>query len=95
MVNMPVNTWGINQLPNSLIAHGNAINNTVRQVAGSIGTAILVTVMTIVAASWVSPGAEATTLGINAAFRGATGLMAAGLIIAIIKVKGGRDGEDR
>ncbi|MDR0875802.1 MAG: multidrug efflux MFS transporter [Clostridiales Family XIII bacterium] len=95
MVNMPVNTWGINQLPNSLIAHGNAINNTVRQVAGSIGTAILVTVMTIVSASWISPGAEATTLGINAAFRGATGLMAAGLIIAIIKVKGGRDGEDR
>jgi EmrB/QacA subfamily drug resistance transporter len=95
MANMPVNTWGINQLPNHLIAHGNAINNTARQVAGSIGMAILVTVMTIVAAAWVSPGAEATTRGINAAFLGAAGLMAAGLILAIVKVKGGRDVEDR
>jgi EmrB/QacA subfamily drug resistance transporter len=95
MANMPVNTWGINQLPNNLIAHGNAINNTARQVAGSIGMAILVTVMTIVAASWVSPGAEATTLGINAAFLGSAGLMGAGLVIAILKVKGGRDVEDR
>jgi EmrB/QacA subfamily drug resistance transporter len=95
MVNMPVNTWGINQLPNSLIAHGNAINNTARQVGGSIGTAILVTVMTIVSAAWISPGAEATTLGVNAAFLGASGLMAAGLILAIVKVKGGRDGKNR
>jgi MFS family permease len=94
MANMPVNTWGINQLPNNMIAHGNAINNTARQVAGSIGMAILVTVMTIVSASWVSPGAEATTLGINAAFRGSAGLMAAGLLLAIVKVKGGRNVED-
>lgn len=94
MANMPVNTWGINQLPNSMIAHGNSINNTARQIGGSIGTAILVTVMTIVAASWVSPGIAATMNGINAAFMGSSFLMAAGLILAIIKVKGGTDGED-
>ncbi|GHU63522.1 MFS transporter [Clostridia bacterium] len=95
MVNMPVNTWGINQLPNSMIAHGNAINNTARQVSGSIGTAILVTVMTIVAASWGSPGIAAATEGVNAAFLGSSALMAAGLILAIFKVKGSRDGKDR
>ena len=34
--NMPVNTWGINALENSQIAHGNAIANTGRQVAGGL-----------------------------------------------------------
>ncbi|MCJ0920015.1 DHA2 family efflux MFS transporter permease subunit [Mammaliicoccus sciuri] len=43
---MPIMTAGMNSLPQRLIPHGNAISNTVRQLAGSIGTAILVTVMT-------------------------------------------------
>ncbi|WP_230162604.1 DHA2 family efflux MFS transporter permease subunit [Peribacillus sp. Bi96] len=43
---MPIQTAGLNQLPSSLYAHGTAISNTIRQVAGAIGTALLVTVMT-------------------------------------------------
>ncbi len=43
---MPIMTAGMNALPGRMIPHGNAISNTVRQLAGSIGTAILVTVMT-------------------------------------------------
>ncbi|WP_228409643.1 DHA2 family efflux MFS transporter permease subunit [Radiobacillus deserti] len=43
---MPVQTAGLNQLPNSLHAHGTAISNTARQVAGAIGTSLLVTIMT-------------------------------------------------
>lgn len=43
---MPIMTAGMNSLPQRLIPHGNAISNTARQLAGSIGTAILVTVMT-------------------------------------------------
>ncbi len=43
---MPIVTQCINQLPQHLISHGTALNNTIRQVAGSIGTAILVTIMT-------------------------------------------------
>ncbi|MGY0693953.1 MDR family MFS transporter [Virgibacillus sp. FSP13] len=46
MVMMPVTTAGLNQLPKRLIAHGTAMNNTMRQVSASIGTAIIVTVMT-------------------------------------------------
>jgi EmrB/QacA subfamily drug resistance transporter len=46
MVMMPVTTTGLNQLPNDLIPHGTAMNNTMRQVAGAVGTALLVTVMT-------------------------------------------------
>lgn len=43
---MPIMTAGMNALPMKMIPHGNATQNTLRQVAGSIGTAILVTVMT-------------------------------------------------
>ncbi|UXU59326.1 DHA2 family efflux MFS transporter permease subunit [Staphylococcus agnetis] len=42
----PIMTAGMNALPARLISHGNALINTMRQLAGSIGTAILVTVMT-------------------------------------------------
>ena len=45
-VMMPLMTAAINALPPRLISHGNAFLNTMRQLAGSIGTAILVTVMT-------------------------------------------------
>lgn len=88
MANMPINTWGINALSYDLIAHGNAINNTARQVAGSIGTAIMVTVMTMVTNSRLSVGApaEATLAGINAAFTVATLLSAIALVLTLLKV---------
>ncbi|WP_051404866.1 DHA2 family efflux MFS transporter permease subunit [Bacillus cihuensis] len=45
MVMMPIMTNGLNQLPTRLNPHGTAINNTAQQVSGSIGTAILITIM--------------------------------------------------
>lgn len=41
----PIQTAGLNQIPTSLSAHGSAIWNTIRQVAGAVGTSLLVTVM--------------------------------------------------
>ncbi|MDR4946769.1 DHA2 family efflux MFS transporter permease subunit [Neobacillus cucumis] len=43
---MTIMTEGLNQLPRHLGAHGTAASNTARQIAGSIGTAFLVTIMT-------------------------------------------------
>lgn len=43
---MPVMTSGLNQLPEKWNAHGSAMANTMQQVSGSIGTAVLITVMT-------------------------------------------------
>jgi len=51
MVMMPIMTNGLNQLPNRLNPHGTAINNTAQQVSGSIGTAVLVTIMNSVTKS--------------------------------------------
>lgn len=45
MVMMPVSTNGLNQLPAKYYPHGTAMNNTLQQVSGAIGTALLVTVM--------------------------------------------------
>ncbi|MEG0473032.1 MAG: DHA2 family efflux MFS transporter permease subunit [Solibacillus sp.] len=44
LVMMPIMTNGLNALPNRLNPHGTAMNNTAQQVAGAIGTAILVTI---------------------------------------------------
>ena len=47
LIIMPVNTGGLNALSSQLNADGTAVSNTIRQVAGSIGTALPVTIMTI------------------------------------------------
>jgi len=47
MVMMPVSTNGLNQLPPEFYPHGTAMNNTLNQVSGAIGTALLVTLMSI------------------------------------------------
>lgn len=46
MVMMPIMTNGLNQLPMKSNPHGTAMNNTLQQVSGAIGTAILLTIMT-------------------------------------------------
>ncbi|MBA2875357.1 DHA2 family efflux MFS transporter permease subunit [Thermaerobacillus caldiproteolyticus] len=45
MLSMTIMTAGLNQLPRQLYSHGTATANTLRQVASSLGTAFLVTVM--------------------------------------------------
>ncbi|MBT2757398.1 multidrug efflux MFS transporter [Mesobacillus foraminis] len=65
MVMMPIMTNGLNQLPTRLNPHGTAINNTAQQVSGSIGTAILVTIMNSVTkseAESLMSGVDPTTM---------------------------------
>lgn len=45
MISMPIMTNGMNELPMEMNPHGTAINNTLQQVSGAIGTALLVSVM--------------------------------------------------
>ncbi len=46
MVWMPAQTNGLNQLPKELYPHGTAIMNTLQQVAGAIGTAVAISILT-------------------------------------------------
>jgi len=45
LVMMPVMTNGLNTLPMKAYPHGTAINNTLQQVSGAIGSAFLITLM--------------------------------------------------
>ncbi|WP_274361710.1 DHA2 family efflux MFS transporter permease subunit [Paenibacillus thermotolerans] len=51
MLMMPIQTAGMNQLPQTLNAHGSAMSQTLRNVAGALGTAFLVTLFTNAAQS--------------------------------------------
>ncbi|MBT2723202.1 MDR family MFS transporter [Bacillus sp. ISL-46] len=46
MVWMPAQTNGLNELPPELYPHGTAVMNTLQQVAGAIGTAIAIIILT-------------------------------------------------
>lgn len=46
-ITMPLNTAALNALPRALGTHGSAVNNTIRQLAGAIGTAVVMTIYTI------------------------------------------------
>lgn len=90
LVNMPVNTWGMNALPHELISHASSMNNTLRQVGGSLGTAIFVSIATIVESKSQSMGAiQASIHGTNIAFMAAAGVCFIGLVIAVFFVKQG------
>lgn len=89
LVNMPITTWGMNALDNKVMNHGTSVNNTLRQVAGSLGTALVISVSTAVqnATAATSGVAQGTMYGINAAFLVSTILCVAGLIMTIVLVK--------
>ncbi len=90
LVNMPINTWAMNSLSDSLMNHGTSVNNTLRQVAGSFGTAILVSISTMVTNAMTQGGLDSVHAGISgvdAAFFAGTILCLIGLIITIVFVK--------
>ncbi len=89
IVNMPITTWGMNALDTKLMNHGTSVNNTLRQVAGSLGTAIVVSVSTGVqnAASGSMGLSDATMLGIDVAFMVCAAMIAVGLVLTVIFVK--------
>ncbi|NBJ69066.1 MULTISPECIES: MDR family MFS transporter [Clostridia] len=83
MVMMPSTTAGLNQLSYRLIPHGSAMTNTMRQVAASIGTALLITIMTVTDLdSGQQTIAQAQIHGVNLAFYVAAGISFVGLILA-------------
>ena len=81
MVMMPSTTAGLNALPTRLIPHGTAMTNTMRQVAASIGTATLVTVMSLGALGSRHP--DALIQGANIAFYVASAISCVGFILAL------------
>lgn len=91
MVWMPAQTNGLNQLPRELYPDGTAIMNTLQQVAGAIGTAVAVSIMTAGMTGFMKDVADPTdpanaplalTAGIQNAFIFAMIVAIIGLIVA-------------
>ncbi|QTM98815.1 DHA2 family efflux MFS transporter permease subunit [Sediminibacillus dalangtanensis] len=96
---MPVMTAGLNQIPDEWNAHGSAMANTMQQVSASIGTAILITVMTTAAKNYQPDMSSLAGLsqadakqqvansallhGYNSAFLFASILALAGMLLAL------------
>ncbi|WP_261625072.1 DHA2 family efflux MFS transporter permease subunit [Nesterenkonia marinintestina] len=79
----PAFTTALNPLPRRLYTHGTALLNTLQQLAGAIGTALLIAVMGLGAAAAASSGLgaeEAALEGFRTAFRTAA-VMALGIIV--------------
>lgn len=67
----PLMTSSLGALPPELYSHGSAIFSTVQQLAGAVGTAMFVTLMSLGSAAGAAAGlggAEATAQGIHSAF---------------------------
>ncbi|WP_397327116.1 MDR family MFS transporter [Paenibacillus oceani] len=92
MIMMPAQTNGLNQLPPRYYPHGTAILNTLQQVAGAIGVAFFISVMSSgqrrfleQSANPTSPAqvAEAMVAGVHNAFMIGFGFAVVALILAL------------
>ncbi|MEK4844757.1 MDR family MFS transporter [Bacillus sp. FSL W8-0183] len=83
MIMMPLTTAGINSLPLHLIPHGTAMNNTMRQMGGSIGTAVLVSIMSSSAANAaLSDPMKSAVHGMNTSFIVSGAIAVIGLVLS-------------
>ncbi|GEN95350.1 MDR family MFS transporter [Pediococcus ethanolidurans] len=96
MTMMPVTTSGMNALPFSMMSNGTAVNNTLRQVASSVSTAVLVSILSNVTSNdmpsksllksaplaYKNSALNATLSGYHATFWAAIGFCVLGLVVA-------------
>ena len=62
-------TWGANHVKPEMTSHATALLTSLRTIAGAVGSAVFVAVMTMVAQSSADPyGTDASIHGVNAAF---------------------------
>ncbi|EWQ33962.1 drug resistance transporter, EmrB/QacA subfamily [Staphylococcus aureus M1169] len=88
---MPINTTGINSLRNEEISHGTAIMNFGRVMAGSLGTALMVTLMSFGAKIFSSPShltateikQQSIAIGVDISFAFVAVLVMAAYVIAL------------
>ncbi|MDO4290377.1 MAG: MDR family MFS transporter, partial [Eggerthellaceae bacterium] len=90
----PMNTWGVNSLPNSKVSHAQSTSNTVNQVGTSFGTAILVSISAAVSgvvgsseAGAALSATEVTFVGYHAAFAGTAALLIVALVCIYVFVR--------
>ncbi|AJS61508.1 DHA2 family efflux MFS transporter permease subunit [Paenibacillus sp. IHBB 10380] len=86
MIFMPAQTNGLNQLPRELYPDGTAIMNTLQQVAGAIGTAVAVSIMSAGTVKYMKTVTDISdpTNDVNALTMGVQNAFIFALIVAIV-----------
>ena len=84
LASMPAQTNGLNQLPRRLYPDGTAFMNTLQQVAGAIGTAVSITIMSISKTNFVSQNGASTTNEFAGSIIGVQHALTFSLILAIL-----------
>ena len=88
--------WGANNVKPEMMSHATALLTSLRTIAGAIGSAIFVAVMTIVADhSQQAYGAQASMHGVNIAFLAMAGSSLVLILLAVIGTKSLNVGEKR
>ena len=84
----PVNTWGVNSLPNEVIQHAQSTGNTINQVAGSFGTALLVSIAAAASnAAQGLTGADRVFFGYHASFCTTAALAGCAIVLIVLLVR--------
>lgn len=81
---MPSQTNGLNALPKNLYPDGTAILNTLQQVAGAIGTAVAITIMSISTEKYVSANGDSAANQVEGSIQGIQNSITFGLTAAVI-----------
>ena len=84
----PLNTWGVNSLPNEVIQHAQGLSNTLNQVAASLGTAVLVSISAL--APVFAPdavGIEQMFIGDHMAFTTTAAIMVIAVLVILFFVR--------
>lgn len=90
---MPLVTWGANHVRPEMTAHATALLTSLRTIAGAIGTAVFVAVMTLAAESSAAEyGENASMHGVNIAF---LAMAASSVVLIILAILGTRKSKSR
>lgn len=83
-ITTPLNTWGVNSLDNAMVQHAQPLSNTLNQVAGSFGTALLVSISSIATQMTADQGELASSFnGDHAAFTATFCLLAVAVVVIV------------
>lgn len=83
-ITTPLNTWGVNSLDNAMVQHAQPLSNTLNQVAGSFGTALLVSISSIATQMAADQGELASSFnGDHAAFTATFCLLAVAVVVIV------------
>ncbi|MDR0880572.1 MAG: multidrug efflux MFS transporter [Clostridioides sp.] len=103
LASTPINSWSISNLPNDKLNHGNALGNTLRQVASTMCVAILISVMTYVTKDSISHSVDPSNrvMQLNAALDGihwtfyiSIAIAVVALVMVVAKIKDVKSNKD-